>query len=149
VILIALGCVGYFQLRSSSLGEQASVSEIVQAAIAQGNTLHKDEVAYRRAMRKADGEITAQAAAAHKFGIACAEADDLEKAEGLFRTALALYESKDDLKEVAKSYGNLGNIGFYSGDFEMAADFYTKSLAMNETVPDIQPAIYDLDIYRQ
>ena len=64
------------------------------------------------------------------LGIVHATRGDLDRAEEMYRKALALNESLGRKEGMASLYGNLGNLYLTRGDLDRAEEMYANSLEL-------------------
>ncbi|WP_417916590.1 tetratricopeptide repeat protein [Candidatus Electronema sp. JC] len=59
---------------------------------------------------------------------------ELDKAEEMYRKALALFEALASKQGMAQTYGNLGNVAYTRGELDKAEEMYRKSLEISEAL---------------
>jgi tetratricopeptide (TPR) repeat protein len=78
------------------------------------------------------GNLAGQADNLYNLGIVLQTRGDLDRAETMYRKALAIHEKLDLPEGMAGDYGNLGNVLHARGDLDGAETMYRKALAIDE-----------------
>ena len=113
--------------------EQGPIKDLVQLHMGEGAlTFYGDPQASLAAYRRAHALDPENIAAIEFIGQLELIFGNLKAAEDALRQVLDLGRTQEDQRAIAVGYANLGVIAMARGDWEVAVDYFTQALALDE-----------------